>query len=107
MTSSSRRCSTAALTGQQFRSPTTEPYYVLFEDFTHVKFYRRSFRAAIELAGRSTASAMSTTGSRSGWPRDRPEPPAPVNEPPVGAVMDLTGLETEAREGTAPTIELA
>jgi predicted metalloenzyme YecM len=33
----------AALTGQQFQSAGTEPYYVLFEDFTHVKFYRRSF----------------------------------------------------------------
>jgi predicted metalloenzyme YecM len=32
----------AALTGQQFQSPEVEPYYVLFEDFTHVKFYRRS-----------------------------------------------------------------
>jgi predicted metalloenzyme YecM len=32
----------AALTGQQFQSPDTEPYYVLFEDFTHVKFYRYS-----------------------------------------------------------------
>src|SRR4029079_14607173 len=31
----------AALTGQQFQSPDVEPYYVLFEDFTHVKFYRR------------------------------------------------------------------
>ena len=41
----------AALTGQQFQSPTTEPYYVLFEDFTHVKFYRRSLRASIELEG--------------------------------------------------------
>jgi predicted metalloenzyme YecM len=41
----------AALTGQQFQSPTNEPYYVLFEDFTHVKFYRRSLRAAIELEG--------------------------------------------------------
>ena len=39
----------AALTGQQFQSPTTEPYYVLFEDFTHVKFYRRSLRAGIEM----------------------------------------------------------
>jgi hypothetical protein len=28
----------AALTGQMFQSPTNEPYYVLFEDFTHVKF---------------------------------------------------------------------
>jgi hypothetical protein len=32
----------AVLTGQQFQSADTEPYYVLFEDFTHVKFYRRS-----------------------------------------------------------------
>src|SRR3970040_200975 len=27
----------AALTGQQFQSPSVEPVYVLFEDFTHVK----------------------------------------------------------------------
>jgi len=32
----------AALTGQQFQSADCEPYYVLFEDFTHVKFYRWS-----------------------------------------------------------------
>ena len=32
----------AALTGQQFQSAENEPYYVLFEDFTHVKFYRHS-----------------------------------------------------------------
>jgi len=32
----------AALTGQQFQSEDFEPYYVLFEDFTHVKFYRIS-----------------------------------------------------------------
>ena len=31
-----------ALTGQQFQSAAAEPYYVLFEDFTHVKFYRWS-----------------------------------------------------------------
>jgi predicted metalloenzyme YecM len=31
------------LTGQQFQSPNVEPVYVLFEDFTHAKFYRRSF----------------------------------------------------------------
>ena len=41
----------AALTGQQFQSAANEPYYVLFEDFTHVKFYRRSLRAAVELEG--------------------------------------------------------
>jgi len=33
----------AALTGQQFQSRNVQPVYVLFEDFTHVKFYRRSF----------------------------------------------------------------
>ncbi len=32
----------AALNGQQFQSADNEPYYTLFEDFTHVKFYRRS-----------------------------------------------------------------
>ena len=32
----------ATLTGQQFQSAGFEPYYVLFEDFTHVKFYRIS-----------------------------------------------------------------
>ncbi|HVM68824.1 MAG TPA: VOC family protein [Gaiellaceae bacterium] len=32
----------AALTGQQFQSADVEPVYILFEDFTHVKFYRRS-----------------------------------------------------------------
>ncbi len=31
------------LTGQQFQSPGVDPVYVLLEDFTHVKFYRRSF----------------------------------------------------------------
>jgi hypothetical protein len=41
----------AALTGQQFQSASNEPYYVLFEDFTHVKFYRRSLRDVCELEG--------------------------------------------------------
>ena len=36
------------LTGQQFQSPSVEPCYVLFEDFTHVKFYRRSFFDVVE-----------------------------------------------------------
>jgi hypothetical protein len=40
-----------ALTGQQFQSPDCDPYYVLFEDFTHVKFYRRSLRDVCELQG--------------------------------------------------------
>jgi predicted metalloenzyme YecM len=38
----------AVLTGQQFQSPDFEPYYVLFEDFTHVKFYRYSLRVGVE-----------------------------------------------------------
>jgi len=39
------------LTGQQFQGPnsTPDPVYILFEDFTHVKFYRRSLRASVEL----------------------------------------------------------
>jgi predicted metalloenzyme YecM len=41
----------AALTGQQFQSATNEPYYVLFEDFTHVKFYGRSLYDACVLEG--------------------------------------------------------
>jgi len=38
------------LTGQQFQGPnsTPDPVYVLFEDFTHVKFYRLSLRASVE-----------------------------------------------------------
>jgi predicted metalloenzyme YecM len=39
----------AALTGQQFQSAENEPYYVLFEDFTHVKFYRRSLHDSVVL----------------------------------------------------------
>ena len=38
----------SALTGQQFQSETVDPVYVLFEVFTHVKFYRKSLRAGIE-----------------------------------------------------------
>jgi len=37
-----------ALTGQQFQSRGVDPVYVLFEDFTHVKFYRRSFFDVVE-----------------------------------------------------------
>jgi predicted metalloenzyme YecM len=39
------------LTGQQFQGPasTPDPVYILFEDFTHVKFYRRSLRESVEL----------------------------------------------------------
>jgi predicted metalloenzyme YecM len=38
------------LTGQQFQGPTSnpDPVYILFEDFTHVKFYRSSLRDSVE-----------------------------------------------------------
>ena len=38
----------AALNGQQFQGPEVDPVYVRFEDFTHVKFYRRSFFDVVE-----------------------------------------------------------
>ena len=38
----------ALLTGQQFQSANVDPVYILFEDFTHVKFYRRSFFDVVE-----------------------------------------------------------
>lgn len=41
----------AALTGQQFQSADVEPYYVLFEDLTHVKFYRWSLFDACRREG--------------------------------------------------------
>ena len=41
------------LTGQQFQGPnsTPDPVYILFEDFTHVKFYRLSLQASVEVFG--------------------------------------------------------
>ncbi len=41
------------LTGQQFQSATNEPYYILFEDFTHVKFHQLSLRQVVEMGGAS------------------------------------------------------
>jgi hypothetical protein len=55
-----------ALTGQQFQSADNEPYYVLFEDFTHVKFYAaRCMTPASSKGPRSTVSSTSMAGSRS------------------------------------------
>jgi hypothetical protein len=45
----------AALTGQQFQGADCEPYYVLFEDFTHVKFYRHSLYDVCVLEGATFA----------------------------------------------------
>ena len=38
------------LTGQQFQGPSSlpDPVYILFEDFTHVKFYRLSLQESVE-----------------------------------------------------------
>jgi hypothetical protein len=41
----------SGLTRGPVQSLTNEPYYILFEDFTHVSFYRRSLREACELDG--------------------------------------------------------
>ncbi len=40
-----------SLTGQQFQSASNEPVYILFEDFTHVKFHHRTLQAAVEMEG--------------------------------------------------------
>ena len=40
-----------ALTGQQFQSADVDPVYVLFEDFTHVKFYRLSLYDGVATQG--------------------------------------------------------
>jgi predicted metalloenzyme YecM len=39
------------LTGQQFQSASNEPVYILFEDFTNVKFHQRTLREAVEREG--------------------------------------------------------
>ena len=41
----------AVLTGQQFQNEWNEPYYILFEDFTHVKFHQRGLREVVERQG--------------------------------------------------------
>jgi predicted metalloenzyme YecM len=43
----------AVLTGQQFQSSANEPVYILFDDYTHVKFHQRSLKDASEREGRS------------------------------------------------------
>lgn len=44
-----------ALTGRQFQSRSNMPGYVLFPDYTHVKFHRISLRDACEEEGQSFA----------------------------------------------------
>ena len=40
-----------ALAGKQVQNRWNEPYYILFEDFTHVKFHQLPLRKVIELQG--------------------------------------------------------
>ena len=49
-----KRVHRPVLTGQQFQGPVAginEPYYILFEDFTHVKFHQRTLRETAEMTG--------------------------------------------------------
>jgi predicted metalloenzyme YecM len=39
------------LTGQQFQSPISKPVYILFDDYTHVKFHRLSLTDVCEIEG--------------------------------------------------------
>ena len=80
----------AALTGQQFQSADNEPYYVLFEDFTHVKFYRRSLRSEIE-GGQDVRRLrprrrLGPAAARDG---DRPEPAAALTNPPEKIIQSF------------------
>jgi hypothetical protein len=40
------------LTGQQFQSPLSKPVYILFDDYTHVKFHRPSPGDVCRIEGR-------------------------------------------------------
>src|SRR6266446_10806003 len=85
----------AALTGQQFQNADNEPYYTLFEDFTHVKFYRRSRVRRVRPGGRLLRRLRPRRRLGPATPRhgDRPEPAAPVTDdlPPVRRLLDLAG----------------
>ena len=88
----------AALTGRQFQSAAVDPVYVLFEDFTHVKLYRRSFFDVVEDAeGASRASTTPTTGCRSGWS------PPPARTRSRADLRLLRGNETARWATSAPS----
>jgi len=72
------------LTGQQFQGPnsTPDPVYILFEDFTHVKFYRLSLRASVELDAGPFPEGfhhVEGVGAPAIRDRDRSEPPAALS----------------------------
>ena len=76
----------AALTGQQFQSPDVEPVYVLFEDFTHVKFYRRSLYDGVDPRGSALRRLQPRRrlGAAAAGHRHRPEPAAAVTQAAAG-----------------------
>ena len=76
----------AALTGQQFQSAYVDPVYVLFEDFTHVKFYRRSLYDGVDPRGSALRRPQPRRrlGAAAAGHRHRPEPAAAVTR--AGAV---------------------
>jgi len=45
----------AVLTGQQFQGPLSTPVYILFDDYTHVKFHRMSLADVCRAEGRPIA----------------------------------------------------
>jgi predicted metalloenzyme YecM len=82
----------AALTGQQFQSADHEPYYVLFEDFTHVKFNRRSLYDAAVLQGpHSTLRPRRRLGPAAVRHCDRPGSAAAVTEAIPPSTSQVTG----------------
>ena len=92
------------LTGQQFQGPnsTPDPVYILFEDFTHVKFYRLHSRrpSSSMVAGSRTGSTTSKTGCRSGWSRR----PAPTPCPGLTWPSDVVGLWAPAAPARTPRL---
>ena len=79
----------AALTGQQFQSPSVEPVYVLFEDFTHVSsivlLVRRRHPRGTPLRRLQPRRRL---GAATAGHRHRPEPAAALTpratRPPLG-----------------------
>lgn len=55
-----------AFTGRQFQSPVCSPAYILFDDYTHVKFYRWSLGDVCEREGQSFESFQ-----HADWPLER------------------------------------
>ena len=73
------------LTGQQFQGPnsTPDPVYILFEDFTHVKFYRLSLqgiRRARCWPVRRRVPSRRRLGAPAACDRARPEPSAAMTD---------------------------